>query len=310
MLKPNVKNTPPCHNNPVREEEGSLVICDNEGSVDDGGSALSATNNNIDGGGFLSAVKKKHNSAMSLLSSAASFSSADTTPSRCNEAVFVFNDVTDVVESISRQNRLLSRLEREQRLKMSGLSLAGDGDGSEAATLTEATKSILNKAHKTLASYMTLHRVITADAISGKNSNQYMTCADMPYRHITTLSTRTNMIHMNIGDRGITRIAKVLVGNSLITDIILANARISSIGLNALSDAILYLPNLRYLDLSQNAICDIGAFSLGSALCGTSVLGDPAAVRKLTLAGNRITYKGAKHLIECTFSSSAVMYMK
>jgi hypothetical protein len=35
-----------------------------------------------------------------------------------------------------------------------------------------------------------------------EETEEKKTCLDMPYRHLTKLSTRTNMIHMNIGDKG------------------------------------------------------------------------------------------------------------
>ena len=68
---------------------------------------------------------KKHNDSLGLLaSSAGSISSFDKAePTFGRENGFCFNDIRDVEEFIRNQNMLLFRLDREERLKVSGLSL-------------------------------------------------------------------------------------------------------------------------------------------------------------------------------------------
>lgn len=76
----------------------------------------------------MKAVIEKHTSALGLLaSSVGSISSyekaGDGTHSTVRENGFCFNDIRDVEEFVKSQNALLFRLDREERLKVSGLSL-------------------------------------------------------------------------------------------------------------------------------------------------------------------------------------------
>jgi hypothetical protein len=143
----------------------------------------------------------------------------------------------------------------------------------------------------------------------GGGGGRYLSCIDMPYRHITTLSTRTNLIHMNIGDQGITKICQALPGNSFIQSIILSTARITSLGFQSLIDILCFLPNLTYLDLSQNAIHDEGAHSLAVTLSNSMIMQEKISLERITLMGNRITSDGAKPLINAVLMSN-IHYLK
>jgi hypothetical protein len=278
------------------------------------------------GGGLLASIKK-NTSAVSLLSSANDSYSSMSGTTRFNkhkESVFCFNDVTDVVEILTRQNHLQMRLDKEQRLKQSGLSLLADKgeDAGSAATVSGVAQRMLVDARKSLSSFATLQRVLAREdemaqdlvtsggSTSGGSSDKWKTCLDMPYRHLNRLSTRTNMIHMNIGDQGIARISHALPGNTFITEIVLANARITTKGLKHLCDAMMFLPNLKYLDLSQNCIDDVGASALADVLGNdTMMIGEASPVERITLMGNRITPAGANALLEA-LPISCVTYLK
>jgi hypothetical protein len=147
-----------------------------------------------------------------------------------------------------------------------------------------------------------------AGSVNG-NGGGYLSCLDMPYRHITSLSTRTNLIHMNIGDQGIAKICKVLPGNSFIESLVLSTARITSVGFQDLIEILSSLPNLTYLDLSQNAIDDEGAHGLAMALSNSKIMNERISLEKITLMGNRVTSAGAKALVGAVLMSN-VHYLK
>ena len=298
--------------------DAAQSLDDNDASVDD------RTASTTGRGGLYASPTKNQRSVVSQLShDTVSTLSAGNRLLKESGSIFCFNDVTDVVEMLTRQNLLLVRLEREQRLKQSGLSLLatdkGD-EGSTSVTVSGVAQRMIQDAHKSLASFATLQRVLATeatDASVGRGStsdrtasDSWVSCLEMPYRHITSLSTRTNLIHMKIGDQGIMRISQVLPGNTLITDIVLASARITSAGLKYLCDAMLFLPNLKYLDLSQNCIDDVGAVSLSEVLGNSeTMIGECSSVEQITLMGNRITLAGAQALLD-VLASSKVSYLK
>ena len=79
-----------------------------------------------DGKNYLKAIIDKHQSSLGLLaSSVGSISSYEKaqTDSAIRENGFCFNDIRDVEEFVKSQNNLLFRLDREERLRVSGLSL-------------------------------------------------------------------------------------------------------------------------------------------------------------------------------------------
>jgi hypothetical protein len=83
----------------------------------------------------------------------------------------------------------------------------------------------------------------------------------------------------------------------MITDLVLSNARITSRGLRYLCDALTFMDNIFYVDLSQNCIDDCGMDYL-SDLLGEGNLSSCPSLRKITLLGNRITFAGAKLVTE------------
>lgn len=57
-----------------------------------------------------------------------------------------------------------------------------------------------------------------------------------------------------------------LKGDILIQKLILASARVSSVGVTALSSSLPHMRAVEFLDLSSNLICDAGAYALAGAL--------------------------------------------
>jgi hypothetical protein len=94
----------------------------------------------------------------------------------------------------------------------------------------------------------------------------------------------------------------------MITDLVLSNARITSRGLRFLCDALTFMDNIFYLDLSQNCLDDRGMDHLGDLL-GEGNLTSCPSLRKITLLGNRITVEGAKLVTESALSGS-LEYLK
>lgn len=73
------------------------------------------------------------------MGSISSYEKADTNSS-IRENGFCFNDIRDVEEFVKSQNVLLFRLDREERLKVSGLSLlkttdVGDNQNNDDGTI-------------------------------------------------------------------------------------------------------------------------------------------------------------------------------
>ena len=370
-------------------------------TVDDLSDSLDDSSSFTNKKGYLTDVIQRHNSSLSLLSSIGNLTNDHKNLLGNNQfSIFCYNTIEDVVDLLRRQAHLITRLDAEERLKRSGLSLlssevnnsnqqiggggsvvggSGDnevgnhgidnanGSGTDSRkdsrinpSINKEREKILVEAQKSLSSYSMLNKIIgnekkksqnikkyssrnevniglTSDNIqfnkknvndknkrnlnqysaienddvgdTKKNDNSYLTCLDMPYRHINVLSTRTNMIHMKIGDHGMMKICDVLSGNIFIQQIILSNARITSIGLQYLTDVLCYLPNLTYLDLSQNAINDEGAESLASSLSNSSIMNERVNLEKVTLMGNRITQSGAISLTNAVLISQ-VYYLK
>ena len=94
----------------------------------------------------------------------------------------------------------------------------------------------------------------------------------------------------------------------MITDLVLANARITSRGLRFLCDALPFMDNIYYLDLSQNCIDDRG-MDYFSELLGEGNLSSCPSLRKVTFLGNRITVEGAKQVAKSAMSGN-LEYLK
>ena len=68
---------------------------------------------------------------------------------------------------------------------------------TEEKSVATIAQNLLKSAAKSFKNFKYLQRAMAIEETEEKKS-----CLDMPYRHLTKLSTRTNMIHMNIGDKG------------------------------------------------------------------------------------------------------------
>lgn len=91
------------------------------------------------GKSYLRAVMDKHANSLGLLAaSAGSLSSYEKPEAGASSSVrengFCFNDIRDVEEFVKAQNVLLVRLDREQRLQVSGLSLLKTNDVGDDRT--------------------------------------------------------------------------------------------------------------------------------------------------------------------------------
>ena len=64
--------------------------------------------------------------------------------------------------------------------------------------MSTIAQTLMRNAAKSFKNFKYLQRAMAFEEAEEKKS-----CLDLPYRHITKLSTRTNMIHMKIGDAGI-----------------------------------------------------------------------------------------------------------
>lgn len=113
-----------------------------------------------------------------------------------------------------------------------------------------------------------------------------------PHRHhrdITTLSTRTNLKYMKVTDDGLLRLNPALHDHPTITQIILTGAHLTDISVMPFAREVLpSLTRLVYLDLSCNAITNIGAINIAQSLPQCQTL------RVLSLAGNRIGFDGIR----------------
>eukprot|EP00597_Dinobryon_sp_UTEXLB2267_P003158 CAMPEP_0170074968 /NCGR_PEP_ID=MMETSP0019_2-20121128/12186_1 /TAXON_ID=98059 /ORGANISM="Dinobryon sp., Strain UTEXLB2267" /LENGTH=682 /DNA_ID=CAMNT_0010285629 /DNA_START=54 /DNA_END=2102 /DNA_ORIENTATION=- len=124
------------------------------------------------------------------------------------------------------------------------------------------------------------------------------------YITITTLSTHSNLKYINIGDNGIKLLATALKGDTIIQQLTLTGARISTLGVRELAAALPHIHALEYLDLSSNLIDDEGAFSLAESFSFES-----GKLNKLVLSGNRINLIGIIRLVESIVKSKSMTYL-
>ena len=120
-------------------------------------------------------------------------------------------------------------------------------------------------------------------------------------------------------DVGMRRICRLLPGNYMITDLVLSNARyvspcahvsncdaccrITSGGLRYLCDALTFMNNVKYLDLSQNCIDDAG-MDYFSEMLGEGNFTSCPSLKRVTFLGNRITIIGARTLLHSALTGS------
>ena len=123
-------------------------------------------------------------------------------------------------------------------------------------------------------------------------------------REIETLSTRSNLKYMRIGDDGASDLAAALDGDMTIREVCLAGARISSRGLQEFAATMPRMLALRVLDLSNNLICNKGADVLAAALPQCRRL------ESLSLGGNRIKLHGILKLLQAAFECPTLTHIR
>lgn len=138
---------------------------------------------------------------------------------------------------------------------------------------------------------------------SEKQMNSNVVQSNVDYaqaRDITRLSTYSNLKHYNIGDDGIRALSAVLNGDCIVQHLCLAGARITSAGIVSFAEVAPNIRRLSYLDLSSNAICDVGARALSEALPKCDLLAT------CILSGNRIGMEGLVLLVQWAMKSQSV----
>jgi hypothetical protein len=282
---------------------------------------------------------------------------------------FITDSILDIAQTLTNQKRLQKRMYAEQQLRSSGLSLLATGGGNDlvggsvssvsglmstsSAHDTDDSKSlsikdaksakILLKATKSIGSFPLLQRTLSYGVSKKKNFDNMdasvieedaKQCVDFPYRHISKLSTHTNLKYMHVGDRGVELIYDGLCNNAFITDIVLVNSGLTSVGVTLICSAAVTLSNLVYLDLSQNAIDD----ECANVIC--QIIYDPEEIvekvetmpgmlspasskrekvtskpkstvckslQKLSLCGNRFTFVGVKKIVETVLQDTCAV---
>lgn len=114
---------------------------------------------------------------------------------------------------------------------------------------------------------------------------------EYPYRPVTELSTYTNMKMMNVSDPGLTSLAKALMDDITIERICISHTHVTCAGIMYLAEAMPTIAKLGYLNLSGNAIADIGGCAIARALEGCLVL------KELNIGYNRIGHKGCQTIL-------------
>lgn len=210
---------------------------------------------------------------------------------------FVQDNINDIITMLYNQNRLAKRLYHDEQIKKSGLTILRQNSNTSLAS--NASTTMLQKALTSLSSFKTLSKYTSA--APEKQEKRFI--SDLPYRHITELSTRHNLKYMKLGDNAITQLCKPLDNNRLIEKIVLSNAHLTDVGARALIAILHRIHSLHYLDLSQNGLTDAAACALASAakIC--------VSLKKVTLAANRLTVEGIEALIRCLYDSPLI-YLK
>lgn len=147
----------------------------------------------------------------------------------------------------------------------------------------------------------------TISTVGAAQLHQYVNVEDdWTSRDIAVLSTRSNMKYMVVGDGGLTRISYALSGDIIVTDIILASAKVGSIGTAVFASVLKDIFSLRYLDMSCNLICDKGAVALADAF---ETLPPVNKLTKVSLAGNRIGLRGIIALVKAVHASKNIEWL-
>jgi len=111
---------------------------------------------------------------------------------------------------------------------------------------------------------------------------------------------------MCVSNKGAKELGDALTNDRIVTDLVLSSGRIGDEGILYLARALPTMFALQYLDLSSNAITDVGADSLCVAI--TSCRQD-SLLRRLSLAYNRMTQFGVRKVISAVFTNNKMTHI-
>ena len=238
------------------------------------------------------------------------------------------DNMHDTIENLRRQVLRRSRIKKDQQMRETGLAAATANALKNAAKADEKYSSYYKRLSNTAGfRYMKfasrnqkdnnsltdddrsdVKTVSSAASGIGSSFNGDGGLADienfMPHRYITVVSTATNLKYVNIGVSELKALANALRTDDVVTELTLSSAGMSDAGVANLCPVIPTMTSLVYVDLSYNAITDIGCKAVGVAIEKTN------SVRRITLRGNRIQDKGAELLITGLCASSSVRILK
>ena len=204
--------------------------------------------------------------------------------------MFCRNDITDVSKTIRNQNKRAIAQEKIDMEKDSGLGLLG--------SVSTKTPHLSERTRKTLALMPGISKL---SFLGGKSIGDIIKDQEVTVdrassaRNIEVYSTQTNMRYMRVTNYGASKLAEAVIDNRIITQLVLSKANISNIGIKDLAPALATMHKLVYLDLSQNAIEDKGAFQIAEFIGNVDKKCTDLA--KVSLAGNRFHDKPCEKLL-------------
>lgn len=224
--------------------------------------------------------------------------------------VWIRDDIIDTVNLLINQNRHWKQKEQYESLKKSGLTLK---------KMNKTPYYVDHISDNVMKSIPSLAGIKKLKFVKVKTLHTYAKSTDADHnkydntRWITELSTQTNMKYMNVGNSGLLQLVPHLNNNKYLTAINFSCARVSSSSISVFAKILRSMQALTSLDLSGNAICDIGAFALADACTNNkerdrenanqhAMIGDISShhqpkLHTLSLLGNRITVVGIQSLL-------------
>lgn len=157
-----------------------------------------------------------------------------------------------------------SRANTGRSLQSSGRKSQHSNDGNAPGTSTSRNNSRPLKGQIPGAIEGVTTDVLHANKLAGHNTDEYLGLVSV--KEITHLSTFSNMKYMKVGDDGLIALTDVLNDDYLVRSMMLDHAHIASRGIAYFSKKLYTMSALTYLDLSQNAIDDVGAIDLAKGL--------------------------------------------
>lgn len=247
--------------------------------------------------------------------------------------VYCKNRVTDTIQLLARQRRRQLKENKAEAHRLSGLTLMDAASCGEkpglSSQLLRGLRDLKGVQRLKFGRYQELRKL----ANELEESPDPHSDLSLPYRYITKLSTRTNLKAMAVSDFGLQGMAAELIDDRCITVMCLFSAGVSLRGSEALAKTLPTMRSLTSLDLSANAIDDAAAEALAGGLrvCNEGASyrpfkdddSDQAAVAarklrfgslegclplvKLSLAGNRITFRGARAVVEAVMDDRSTL---